>query len=177
MIIGGWRGPGWRVVDADPRAASQIRGWIRSAIAGHSCPVDLDDAVLAADELFANALMHGPSRGRILVGYCLWRQGARIVVCDGGGSSAPALRETDAGTESGRGLHLVQELAARWGSFRLPGAQVVWCDFGQPLRAPASDVWAWLRLVLSTCPLAAPASPALATVPAPRLAGQMGGTP
>jgi len=160
VIIGGWRGPGWRVVDADPRGAGQSRDWIRSAIAGHGCPVDLDDVVLVTDELFVNALMHGPPRGLVLVGYCLWREGARIVVCDGGGSATPELRDPDPGTEGGRGLHLVEELSVRWGSFRLPGAQVVRCDFGQPLRAPACDAWAWLRLVLSACPLSPPARPA-----------------
>jgi serine/threonine-protein kinase RsbW len=165
VIIGGWRGPGWRVVDADPREVRQIREWIRSAIAGHGCPVDLDAAVLVSDELFVNALMHGPSGGQVLVGYCLWGEGARIVVCDGGGSTAPKLREADAASEGGRGLHLVEELSARWGSFRLPGALVVWCDVGQPLRAPASDAWAWLRRVLSVCPLSAPGRPVAAVMP------------
>jgi hypothetical protein len=86
------------------------------AITGHGCPVDLDDAALVTGELFVNALMHGPSGGQVLTGYCLWRGGARIVVCDGGGPTTPELREADAGTEDGRGLHLVQELSARWGS-------------------------------------------------------------
>ena len=100
VITGGRRGPGWRVMDADPRQAGQIRDWIRSAIAGHGCPVDPDDAALAAGELFVNALMHGPSRGKALAGYCLWREGARIVVCDGGSPGAPVLRETGTGTEA-----------------------------------------------------------------------------
>jgi anti-sigma regulatory factor (Ser/Thr protein kinase) len=166
VIIGGWRGPGWRVVDADPRGARQIRDWIRSAVAGHGCPVDLDAAALVADELFVNALMHGPSGGKVLVGYCLWGEGARIVVCDGGGSTTPQLREAGAGSEDGRGLYLVEELTARWGSFRLPGAAlVVWCDLGKPLRTPASDAWAWLRRVLSVCPLAVPGRPAAAVMP------------
>ena len=164
MIVAGWRGPGWRVVDADPREVRQIRAWIRSVITGHGCPVDLDAAALVTDELFANALMHGPSRSLVLVGYCLWHEGARIVVCDGGGLTTPGLREADAGTEDGRGLHLVDQLSARWGSFRLPGAQVVWCDFGQPLRAPANDAWAWLRRVLSISPLSA-GRPAAAVLP------------
>ena len=165
MIIGGWRGPGWRVVDGDPRGAGKTRDWIRSAMAGHGCPVDLDAAALVTDELFVNALMHGPAGGRVLAGYCLWREGARIVVCDAGGTTTPQLRQADAGSEGGRGLHLVEELSARWGNFRLPGAQVVWCDFGQPLRAPASDAWAWLRRVLSASPLAAPGRPVAAVMP------------
>jgi serine/threonine-protein kinase RsbW len=166
VITGGWRGPGWRVVDADPCEVRQIRGWIRSAIAGHGCPVDLDDAALVTGELLANALMHGPARGQVLAGYCLWRKGARIVVCDGGGPTTPELRQADAGAEGGRGLHVVEELSARWGSFRLPGeAQVVWCDFGQPLRAPASDAWAWLRRVLSVYPLSVPGRLEAAVMP------------
>ena len=34
MIIGGWRGPAWRVIDAGPRLGSQVQDWIKSAISG-----------------------------------------------------------------------------------------------------------------------------------------------
>ena len=158
MIIGGWRGPGWRIVDAKPGCGKQVRDWISSAITRHRCPVDPADAALAVAELFANAVMHGPAGGRVLVGYCLWSKGARIVVCDGGGPSTPRLRHSTGLAEGGRGLQVVDSVAARWGSFRLIGSQVVWCDFGQPLRAPASDAWAWLRPVLSVSILSAPAA-------------------
>ena len=158
MIIGGWCGPGWRIVDANPGCGKQVRDWISSAITRHGCPVDPADAALAVAELFANAVMHGPAGGRVLVGYCLWSKGARIVVCDGGGPSTPRLRHSTGLAEGGRGLQVVDSLAARWGSFRLIGSQVVWCDFGQPLRVPASDAWAWLRPVLSVSILSAPAA-------------------
>jgi len=161
VIPGGWRGPGWRILDADPGRGKQVRDWIRSAITGYRCPVDPADAALAVSELFANAVMHGPAGGRVLAGYCLWSGGARIVVCDGGGSARPRLRR-DAGLgEGGRGLQVIEAVAARWGCFRLPGAQVVWCDFGQPLHAPPGDAWAWLRLVLSACALSPPAPAAM----------------
>ena len=156
MTTSGWRGPSWRVVDADPRQIRQVRDWIRSAVAGHGCPVDLDDAALIVGELVTNAVMHGPAGGRVLAGYCLWDEGARIVVCDGGGPGTPQLREAGTWTEGGRGLHVVEGLSASWGSFRLPRAQAVLCDLGQPLRAPAGDAWAWLRLVLSARDLSAP---------------------
>jgi anti-sigma regulatory factor (Ser/Thr protein kinase) len=155
VIIGGCRGPGWQVFDADPRLGGQVRGWIRSAVSGHGCPVDAADAAVAASELFGNAVMHGPAGGRVLVGYCLWRQGARLVVCDGGGAGLPRLVHRGELAEGGRGLRVVDSLAARWGSVRLPGALAVWCDFGQPLHAPAGDAWAWLHLVLSVCDLSA----------------------
>ncbi len=162
VVPGGWRGPGWRVTEADPRLGSQTREWIRSAISGHDCPADPGDAALAVSELFANAIMHGPAGGRVLVGYCLWRQGARIVVCDGGAASTPRLVHGGDLAEGGRGLHVVDAVAARWGSFRLTGAQVTWCDLAQPLHATDSDAWAWLRLVLSACTLSPPAGPAAA---------------
>ena len=137
VIIGGWRGPGWQVFDADPRLGSQIRDWISSAISGHDCPVDAADAAVVVSELFGNAVMHGPAGGRVLVGYCLWREGARLVVCDGGGPGMPRLVQGGELAEGGRGLRVVDSLAARWGSFRLAGARAVWCDFGQPLHAAA----------------------------------------
>ena len=46
VIIGGWRGPGWRVVDADPDQVRQVRGWIRAAINRPDSPVDPDEAAL-----------------------------------------------------------------------------------------------------------------------------------
>ena len=82
--------------------------------------------------------------------------GARIVVCDGGGPATPQLRQGIGLAEGGRGLQVINSVAARWGSFRLSGSQVVWCDFGQPLRALTGDAWAWLHRVLSACTLSRP---------------------
>lgn len=165
MIIDGCRGPGWQVFDADPRLGGQVRAWIRSAIRGHDCPVDAADAAVVVSELFGNAVMHGPAGGQVLVGYCLWRDGARLVVCDAGGPGAPRLVDGDQLTEGGRGLRVVDSLAARWGSFRVAGALAVWCEFGQPLHATAGDAWAWLHLVLSVCDLSAPSRPVTAMGP------------
>jgi serine/threonine-protein kinase RsbW len=149
VSTGGWRGPGWRVVDAHPRHAKQIRDWISAAITRHDCPVDPADAALAVSELFANAVMHGPPQGQVLVGYCLWVHGARIVVCDGGDSRIPELRQVTGQAEGGRGLHVIDSVTARWGSFHLTGNLVTWCDLGQPVNSPASDAWAWLRTALA----------------------------
>ena len=166
MIIGGWRGPGWRIVTGDREQARQVRDWIGSAVSRHDCPVDPADVALAVSELYANAVMHGPAGGRVLAGYCLWRDGARIVVCDGGGPGQPRLRESGGLAEGGRGLQVVNALAARWDCFLLAGRRVVWCDFGQPLHAAPGDAWAWLRLVLPACNLSPPSRPAAAAAPA-----------
>jgi len=148
VTVDGWRGPGWRAYGAHPRHIKAIRDWIARAVASHSCPVDPGIAALAVSELFTNAILHGPPDGRVLVGYCLWGGGARIVVCDGGGTTIPQLRDPADGEEGGRGLHVVEALSAQWDNFRADGAQIVWCDLGQPLAAPHSDAWAWLAALL-----------------------------
>jgi serine/threonine-protein kinase RsbW len=152
-----WRGPGWRVFDARPGHGKHARDWIARITTWHGCPVDPDDAALLVSELFTNALMHGPRGGRVLVGYCLWPGGARIVVCDGGGATPPRLRDPDEMDEGGRGLRVVDAVAAAWGSFRAGHAQAVWCDLGKPLDGIAdSETRAWLLAILATVALAAP---------------------
>lgn len=148
MIIG-WRGPGWQVFNAHPGHVRQVRDWISAAITRHDCPIDPADAALVVSELFTNAVMHGPREGWVLVGHCLWSQGARIVVCDGGDSGEPELRLVMSQAENGRGLHVVDAISEQWGSFRLAGSLVVWCDLGQPLCVSSRDAWAWLHRVLS----------------------------
>ncbi len=155
MTRNGWRGPGWRVFNGHPRHVKTVRDWIGRVIACHDGPVDPGDAELVVTELFTNALHHGPSGGRVLVGYCLWRDRGRIVVCDGGGATVPRLRDPAASDQGGRGLRVVDTIAARWDGFRIGQAQVVWCDIGQPLDGATGDTCAWLARLLAEGALAA----------------------
>ena len=170
MTISAWRGPGWRVADAHPRSVGELRRWVTAAVVQYGCPVDADDVAAVTSELVTNALMHGPAGGRVLVGYCLWREGARLVVCDGG-SGTPRLCHPDERAEGMRGLQIVGKLAARWDFFRAENTLAVWCDLGQPLHVPDRDAWAWLRLVLSLDSLSAPVAAPVTAVPA-RLPGR-----
>src|SRR5260370_37965896 len=117
VVIGGWRGPGWQVTDADPGQGRRVREWITSAVARHGCPVDLDDVALAVAELFGNAVTHGPAGGRALAGYCLWRDGAPIVGCDRGGAAPPPVAHGPDPAGGGRRPSGVDSLAAPCGSF------------------------------------------------------------
>lgn len=146
-----WLGRGWRVFATDPRCGKDARNWICGAANRSRCLADPTDAALVVSELFANALQHCPARHRVLVGYRLWRDGVRIIVCDEGGITAPQLRQPSQLDEGGRGLQVVDMIAARWGHFRVGRAQVVWCDLGGPIESTVpSDAWAWLSAVIAT---------------------------
>lgn len=80
--------------------------------------------------------------------YCLWPGGVRIVVCDAGGTTTPQSRDPADGEDGGRGLNVVDALSAQWDSFRTDGAQVVWCDLGEPLTSTRGGAWAWLEHLL-----------------------------
>jgi anti-sigma regulatory factor (Ser/Thr protein kinase) len=155
VIKNRWRGPGWRVFEASAGQGSRVRKWITGVVIAHGGPADPGDAALVVSEMFANAVIHGPAGGRVLVGYCLWPGGAGIVVCDAGGPTPPRLRDPGDLEEGGRGLQVVDAVAAAWGSFRVGRALAVWCDLGKPLDLPVSQAWAWLQPVLAAGALAA----------------------
>ncbi len=154
------RGPDWRVFDATPRCGKEVRDWIASVIAQRDGLADPDDAALVVGELFTNAVLHGPG-GQILVAHYLWRDGARIVVCDGGGTTTPRLGQPARSAEGGRGLQVVDVLAAAWGQFRVGSAQVVWCDLAKRLDSSTSGSWSWLPAVITGVRLTEPFSSAV----------------
>lgn len=94
-------------------------------------------AALLVSELASNAVRHGRLPGRdfslrVTVEHDLAT--LRIEVSDSCGEKIPALPDTPApgseGSESGRGLLLVDALAARWGTdLRHPSGKTVWAEF------------------------------------------------
>ena len=144
-----WRGPGWRMFGGCAADVHKVRDWITGVVSRYGCPADPGDAALVVSELFTNAVVHGPAGGRVLVGYCLWPGGLRIVVCDEGGAGQPRLGDPGKLAEGGRGLLVVDAVAADWGSFRIGQVQAVWCDLGKPLDAVPAEAWAWLRPLIA----------------------------
>lgn len=163
MSSGTWRGPGWRLFDADPACGKAVRDWLSCVVDAHPCPVDIADAALVVSELFGNAVTHGPEDGRVLVAYILWPHGARLVVCDAGSPDHPQVRDVDPFNEGGRGLQVVEALSAGWGAFRAARAQVVWCDLGQSLPAHAVEAWTWLSALLASTTLVPAREPRTST--------------
>ncbi|MFI6940461.1 ATP-binding protein [Streptomyces sp. NPDC050418] len=102
------------------------RRFAREALADWGWPAP-DDPLLCVSELATNALLHGvpPGRGLLLQLRC---DGPvlRIEVHDSG---AGIPRIPDAADEGGRGLRIVEALAAKWGVGERDPGKTVWCEF------------------------------------------------
>nr|WP_191910334.1 ATP-binding protein [Microbispora cellulosiformans] len=126
-----------------PGEAASVRGarhYVRVLLAGTGHP-RADDAVLLVSELVANAVRHSDSRlpgGQVTLAVGRHSGTLHIDVIDAGSAThAPHVRAgTDAETCSGRGLWLVQELAAAWGWHESAAGRVVW--FQLTLSSPST---------------------------------------
>jgi serine phosphatase RsbU (regulator of sigma subunit)/PAS domain-containing protein len=127
-------------VDAGQRrepltAQRRLRGDAASAAAGRRFGADMltawnqrslvDDVCLLLDEVITNAVQY--TVGDIEVRMQLAAR-LRVEVRDSSERS-PDKRPIDADSEMGRGLHVVEQLSARWGFYPLAGAgKVVWFE-------------------------------------------------
>ena len=100
----------------------QAREFVTASLGvGHPCAGTLE---LIVSEMVTNSIVHsrsGRPGGTVIVGLSGDGRQVRVEVTDDGGPGLPRLRPVDAGAESGRGLHLVDALAAAWGWDRDPG--------------------------------------------------------
>jgi anti-sigma regulatory factor (Ser/Thr protein kinase) len=117
-------------VPCEARQVRAVREFVGETLAGHPCA---EVPVLLASELAANSVLHSSSRlgGTMTVTVSGVPDGTvRVEVADAGGPSVPVLRGgPDGRDESGRGLHLVGDLSARWGYRIEPdGGLVTWFE-------------------------------------------------
>jgi anti-sigma regulatory factor (Ser/Thr protein kinase) len=84
-----------------------------------------DTVVLIVSELATNAVRHARTRFRVAV----HRRSdvLRVEVADSG-SGVPLLRRPEPMDTGGRGLFIVETLAARWGVDPAPGGKTVWAE-------------------------------------------------
>jgi len=95
---------------------------------GHPCG---DDAVLLVSELFGNSVRHGGSGAAgetVTVAVTAAGSVVRVEVTGRSGRGMPQLQVPDSDAEDGRGLRLVEALAARWGWRRCGGRTVTWFE-------------------------------------------------
>lgn len=93
-------------------------------------PAVIDDVVLVATELVSNAIRHAEPLpgGQVTVTWEVDAQGVVVRVTDGGAPSQPTVQHPSSHDTSGRGLALVQALAANWGIEDSAGSTTVWAQ-------------------------------------------------
>ena len=107
---------------------------------GHPCG---NDAELLVSEMFGNSVRHSRSGapGETVTVAIKTRDGfVRVEVTDRSGQGVPGLHPAGSDAEGGRGLQLVDRLAARWGWRRRGARTVTWFEIRalfQPLQHSA----------------------------------------
>jgi len=127
------------VVSPRPESVKAARDFTAATLRGWRLDSLVEEAVIVASELVTNAIRHGtgaaaPEAGTASVELA-WQRDATRVVCvvTDGSSKLPVLGEGSMCVESGRGLQVVQALAAAWGWFMLGACEkAVWAAFLLP---------------------------------------------
>jgi anti-sigma regulatory factor (Ser/Thr protein kinase) len=120
-------------LDSGPLAPATARDHARQALAAWGMQRLVDDVVLLVSELVTNAIVHAAAPVELRLHR--YGQTVRVEVVDHGATwtvRRPAPQRELA--EGGRGLELVELLAARWGVDPLPGmdGKVVWATLAVP---------------------------------------------
>jgi anti-sigma regulatory factor (Ser/Thr protein kinase) len=111
---------------------------LRAALTGWGLGEEVDTAELCAAELVTNAVIHArrPPGREVALSVALSAAGLRIEVEDADGAP-PEPRVAVPDDASGRGLMLLDALAAEWGSLPRPCGvgKIVWCLIKVPSGA------------------------------------------
>lgn len=118
-----------------PASVGAVRSVLRDDLAVLPEPVR-EDVALVVSELLGNALRHARSLhdGRLAVEWGVGDGGVEIAVTDGGSATAPIVIEPAPTDVSGRGLSIVENVAARWGVEQHGHERTVWAVV--PVRLP-----------------------------------------
>jgi anti-sigma regulatory factor (Ser/Thr protein kinase) len=119
-------------LSADISVVRKARAFTRATLAGWGLTTLSEFAELLVSELVSNALLHAgtPTQLRLFRDRML-----TVEVADTDGH-APRLHRASEEDEGGRGIHLVNELAHRWGSRTTRDGKVVWLELELPLGFP-----------------------------------------
>ncbi|MDQ0765474.1 ATP-binding protein [Streptomyces canus] len=114
------------------RAGARARELTRDQLAVWHLHEHTDTAELLVSELVTNALTHTQGPIRLSISRTAGHRTLRCAVADAC-PTRPRQRRAHTDEEHGRGLHLLDQLSARWGTQRTAAGKTVWFD----LRAPA----------------------------------------
>jgi anti-sigma regulatory factor (Ser/Thr protein kinase) len=107
-----------------PRNVRAAREFVADALRDQGFGGDYDTVLLLASELVTNAVRHAATPFEIRVK--VERGGVHIEVIDGDAEHPPEMQHPGPDDTNGRGLLLVDQLAAGWGSNRAGRSKSVW---------------------------------------------------
>ncbi len=128
-----------RRFSCDPSSIGAARRAV-DELGGSLSPALLADLRLLVSELMANSVEHGPRReGRtIALGVSVSERRVRAEVQDGGRGFTPVASRPPAQAPSGRGLYVIDQLAASWGVSDADGTRV-WFELDRERSEAAQD--------------------------------------
>lgn len=110
-----------------PTSPGRARRFVVEHIDGHATPDHRDAVMLLATELVTNSVLHAGTDCRLTVGRktcgCV-----RIEAEDRDPSPPQPAENGDGFADHGRGLVLVESLAAQWGHRSKTDGKAVWCE-------------------------------------------------
>ncbi|WP_354643962.1 SpoIIE family protein phosphatase [Kitasatospora camelliae] len=115
---------------------SRARRFTRETLEAWELTALVDYAELMVSELVTNALLHADAPRRLR----LFRDRVLTLEVADAGSQSPRLRSSAEEDEGGRGIHLVSELAHRWGTRTTREGKVVWAEIELPYRSGSGTV-------------------------------------
>lgn len=124
-----------RTFASTPASAGMARRFVEVVLTDAGLSHLTYTATLLVSELVANAVLHTKTPVQVVVRATGDR--ARIEVHDGS-PQLPARKHYSAMSGTGRGLLLVERMAARWGAEQTASGKVVWFELDGAL-APAFD--------------------------------------
>jgi serine phosphatase RsbU (regulator of sigma subunit)/anti-sigma regulatory factor (Ser/Thr protein kinase) len=124
---------------ADLRSPAQARRHVTDALRSAGLDRFLDDALLLVTELVTNAVVHAGTRVRLGID-TIERDRVRFEINDRSAETAPAAHTPSDISNSGRGLMLLNALAATWGTTHGASEKSVWFTLGvRPAGEPDSQ--------------------------------------
>ena len=116
------------VVPSAPKSIAVVRRYAVDACVALGCVDAADSVELLVSEVATNAVLHADG-SEIRVQILDQGDHLRVEVFDGS-PALPIPRRADASAEGGRGLALVEALAARWGVDARLGGKICWFEVG-----------------------------------------------
>ena len=152
-------GPHGFRVEAEDAAVSEARRRIVALVRTWDVPLPqetLGDLELLSSEVITNAVRYTRAPCAVVVRWTGVR--VRVEVTDAD-VARPQPRHATLEAENGRGLLLVENLAAVWGSAPDPAGKVVWFEVGPPDPAPPAKGRRLVDQVRAVLPFTLPATP------------------